>query len=158
MAPRPELEKQYMSSTAAKPAKKIPDPRPSASILLISPTNEILLLHRVRTSSSFPSAHVFPGGNLSPSQDGVIPGPEDKDRHEDGEAYRMGAIRECFEESGILLARKRIGGGLLEVDETVREKGRKDIHAGKVKFGDWVNEQGGLVDTGWFTSSHHKIS
>ncbi|CZT03024.1 related to NUDIX family hydrolase [Rhynchosporium agropyri] len=141
--PRPELEKQYMST---KPVQKVAEPRPSASILLISPKNEILLLHRVRTSSSFPSAHVFPGGNLSASQDGDIPAADDAERHVDGRAYRVGAIRECFEESGILLARKRDGEGLLEVEEESRENGRKDVHANKVGFEDWVKEQGGVLD------------
>ncbi|KAL2063623.1 hypothetical protein VTL71DRAFT_5428, partial [Oculimacula yallundae] len=157
--PRPELEKQYMST---KPAKKVAEPRPSASILLISPTNEILLLHRVRTSSSFPSAHVFPGGNLSASQDGEIPAPEDGGRHVDGRAYRVGAIRECFEESGILLARRKDGGGeLLEVEEEVREKGRKDVHAGKVGFEELVEGWGGVLDvdslypfTRWITPTN----
>jgi 8-oxo-dGTP pyrophosphatase MutT (NUDIX family) len=164
--PRPALEKQYMSS-GTEPAKQVAEPRPSSSfvslpplphlqhqltsprILLISPHNEILLLHRVRTSSSFPSAHVFPGGNLSASQDGHIPAPGSKERHIDGPAYRVGAIRECFEESGILLAKRGDGSGkLLEVPEEVREKGRKDVHSGKVKFLEWVREQGGVVDTG----------
>jgi hypothetical protein len=116
---------------------------------LISPSNEILLLHRVRTSSSFPSAHVFPGGNLSASQDGDIPSVSDPRRHVDGPAYRLGAVRECFEESGILLARRNDGSGaILEVAEDIREQARKDIHAGKIKFVDWVNSQGGIVDTG----------
>ncbi|KAE8450661.1 hypothetical protein EG329_006005 [Mollisiaceae sp. DMI_Dod_QoI] len=119
-----------------------------AIVLLISPSNEILLLHRVQTSSSFASAHVFPGGNLSASQDGEIPSPADSTRHIDGPAYRMGAIRECFEESGILLVKRNDGSGdLLEVEESIREQGRKDIHAGKVKFGDWVKKMGGVVDT-----------
>jgi 8-oxo-dGTP pyrophosphatase MutT (NUDIX family) len=164
MAP-PTLEKQYMSS-GNKPKKTVADPRPSAryvhiifastftnvplpSILLISPSNQILLLHRVRTSSSFPSAHVFPGGNLSASQDGDIPPAEDPKRHIDGPEYRLGAIRECFEESGILLATKNDGSGaILEVPEDVREKGRKEIHSGKVRFGDWVKSQSGVVDSG----------
>jgi hypothetical protein len=106
-------------------------------------------LHRVRTSSSFPSAHVFPGGNLSASQDGDIPSPSDPRRHVDGPAYRLGAIRECFEESGILLAKRNDGSGaILEVAEDVREQARKDIYAGKLKFADWVKSQGGIVDTG----------
>lgn len=106
-------------------------------------------MHRVRTSSSFPSAHVFPGGNLSASQDGDIPSPSDPRRHVDGPAYRLGAIRECFEESGILLAKRNDGSGaILEVAEDVREQARKDIYAGKLKFADWVKSQGGIVDTG----------
>jgi hypothetical protein len=61
----------------------------------------------------------------------------------------MGAIRECFEESGILLARKSSdSSSLLEVEETEREKARKEIHAGRLKFGEWVKEMGGVVDTG----------
>ncbi|KAH7319436.1 hypothetical protein BKA65DRAFT_556855 [Rhexocercosporidium sp. MPI-PUGE-AT-0058] len=157
-SPRPELEKQYMST---KPAKKVAEPRPSASILLLSPTNEILLLHRVRTSSSFPSAHVFPGGNLSASQDGDIPGPNDANRHVDGRSYRVGAIRECFEESGILLARRKVGEGLLEVGEGERERARKEIHAGRERFEEWVESVGGIVDiealhpfTRWITPTN----
>lgn len=92
---------------------------------------------------------MFPGGNLSASQDGDIPGTDHPKRHEDGYAYRLGAIRECFEESGILLAKKNDGSGaLLEVEEAEREKARKEIHAGKLRFPDWVKSQGGIVDTG----------
>ncbi|KAG9249271.1 hypothetical protein BJ878DRAFT_531298 [Calycina marina] len=146
MAP-PALQKQYMSS-GTKPKKEVGVPRPSSSILLISPANQILLLHRVRTSSSFPSAHVFPGGNLSASQDGEIATADDPRRHIDGPAYRIGAIRECFEESGILLAKKNDGSdSLLDIPEVVRERGRKDIHEGKIKFLDWVMSQGGVLDT-----------
>lgn len=77
-----------------------------------------------------------------------MPGPEDGDRHVDGRAYRVGAIRECFEESGILLARRKGGEGLLEVGEEVRERGRKDVHAGLVRFEEWVEGVGGVVDIG----------
>ncbi|RDL32953.1 Uncharacterized protein BP5553_08392 [Venustampulla echinocandica] len=150
-SPRPELEKQYMSSKPS-PKKQSPEPRPSSRhvhILLISPTNEILLLRRVQNSSSFASAHVFPGGNLSSSQDGEIPLPDDKQRHVDGPAYRLGAIRECFEESGLLLVKKKgdQSGDLLEVDAETRDKARKAIHAGKLKFAEWVESIGGVVDS-----------
>ncbi|KAG9232945.1 hypothetical protein BJ875DRAFT_485603 [Amylocarpus encephaloides] len=148
MAPsKTDLEKQYMST---KPVEKKPVavPRPSSSILLISPTNEILLLSRVNTSSSFASAHVFPGGNLDPTQDGDLPAVDDPLRHFDGPTYRLGAVRECFEESGILLARKKgdKSGELLQVDENEREKARKEIHGGKIRFEDWVERVGGEID------------
>ncbi|RDW76051.1 hypothetical protein BP5796_06872 [Coleophoma crateriformis] len=150
MAPsaQAELKKQYVSSDKA-PTKKPMEPRPSASILLISPINQILLLHRVRRKSdAFAAAHVFPGGNLSASQDGDIPAPDHPQRHVDGPAYRLGAIRECFEESGILLAKKNDGSGsLLEVPETEKNRARKEIHSGKLKFVDWVKTQGGVVDS-----------
>ena len=102
----------------------------------------------MQTSSAFPSAHVFPGGNLSPEQDGEVPDPHDPKAHEDSEVYRIGAIRECFEESGILLAKSNEGDRLLHVDDAVRENGRKAVHENKVQFLDWVEERGGYLDTG----------
>ncbi|KAK7528637.1 uncharacterized protein IWZ02DRAFT_17691 [Phyllosticta citriasiana] len=144
--PRSSKSKQ---STTTKPPRKPPSPpRPSASILLVSPTNEVLLLHRVQTSSSFPSAHVFPGGNCSATNDGEIPGVDDEARHRDGDVYRWAAIRETFEESGLLLARKRGQEGLLRVSEEEREKARKDIHSGTRRFKDVLAEWDAEADLG----------
>ena len=120
----------------------------SRSILLISATNEILLLRRVQTSTSFASAHVFPGGHLSP-QDGDIFPPADVRRHEDSEAYRMAAIRECFEESGILLARNRKHPEeLLSLSDEEKENGRHEIHREKMDFRTWVQQRNGIPDIG----------
>ncbi|KAF2669090.1 hypothetical protein BT63DRAFT_424800 [Microthyrium microscopicum] len=145
--PRRTTTSRTMSIYTA-PKKRTPaQPRPSASVLLISPTNQILLLHRVRTSTSFASAHVFPGGNVSEAHDGRVPEPDHKERHVDSEVYRMAAIRETFEESGILLAHDK-EGKLLGVGEKEREAGRKEIHSGKVTFPEWLKKQGGVPDTG----------
>lgn len=124
----------------------------SSSVLLISPENHILLLRRVQTSSSFASAHVFPGGNISPFHDGDPPAPEDASRHHDSEVYRMAAVRETFEESGILLARTK-DGRLLEVDEEERVKVRKLVHGDKIKFEDWLEEKDARADLGKFLST-----
>jgi 8-oxo-dGTP pyrophosphatase MutT (NUDIX family) len=99
----------------------------------------------VKTSTSFPSAHVFPGGNVSEKHDGRAPGPQEPGRHIDGPAYRIAAIRETFEESGILCAYTD-SGRLVEVSEEEREEGRKLIHAGKVPFLDWLSQKGGKPD------------
>ncbi|KAJ5337647.1 Cystathionine beta-synthase core [Penicillium brevicompactum] len=88
------------------------------AVLLVSSKNELLLLHRVKTSTSFASAHVFPGGNLS-AQDGPCPPPEDLSRHEDSPSYRRAAIRELFEESGILLAKDRDSGKMIAPDQLI---------------------------------------
>ena len=109
-------------------------------MVLISPKNEVLLLHRVKTSTSFASAHVFPGGNLS-KQDGLCPPPEDLSRHNDGPWYRHAAIRELFEESGILLAKDHNSGKMLAVSEEQREAGRRAIHQHTITFTDWLKEQ-----------------
>jgi 8-oxo-dGTP pyrophosphatase MutT (NUDIX family) len=119
------------------------------SVLLISPTNQILLLHRVRTSSSFASAHVFPGGALSPEHDGPIPAVEDPGRHQDGPAYRMAAIRETFEECGILLATSKKTGKLVsssDIEDEEREQGRRDVHGGKIAFGELLERWGVEAD------------
>jgi 8-oxo-dGTP pyrophosphatase MutT (NUDIX family) len=131
-----------------KDAKKKPldVPRPSASVLLISPQNQVLLLQRVKQSSSFPSAHVFPGGNVSTFHDGASPEPSSPQRHEDSEIYRLAAIRETFEESGILLARNNGFGRLIEVPEAEREAGRKAVHANEISFTKWLAQKGGRAD------------
>ncbi|KAF2792824.1 hypothetical protein K505DRAFT_325879 [Melanomma pulvis-pyrius CBS 109.77] len=130
------------------PPKVPPVATPSSSVLLISPTNQILFLHRVRTSSSFASAHVFPGGALSTTHDGAIPPPDSPLRHTDGPAYRLAAIRETFEESGILLAVNPQTGKLFtEISDEEREQGRRDVHSGKVLFGKLLEKWGVRADT-----------
>ncbi|KAF2093599.1 hypothetical protein NA57DRAFT_81101 [Rhizodiscina lignyota] len=139
--------KDHKPDPALASGKKKPMvPRPSSSVLLISPTNQVLLLHRVQTSTSFASAHVFPGGNVSEFHDGRVPNPNEPGRHEDGPAYRNAAIRETFEESGILLARNNGFGRLIEVPEDEREEGRKMIHNSKISFPRWLAQKGGRPD------------
>ena len=130
-------------TTSSKPTKAAPPPSPSASTIVISQSNKILLLHRIKTSSSFPSAHVFPGGNLEAS-DGPLPSEvKDPKRHVDSIAYRTGAIRELFEESGVLLARESSAPDqpLLSLDQETRLAGRNDVHGGKLSFRDWLKKQ-----------------
>ena len=92
---------------------------------------------------------MFPGGNLSADQDGEIPDVKSTNRHEDSRVYRLGAIRECFEESGILLAKQsRNPELLLEVNDEERDRARHEIHENKLKFQEWVQKKGGVPDVG----------
>lgn len=133
-------------------------------MLVISPTNQILLLHRVRRGNdAFTAAHVFPGGNVDPFHDGTVPAPDDTQRHEDGPCYRLCAIRETFEESGILLAKNNGFGRLIEVDAAGRDEGRKLVHGKQVPFEKWLAGKGGRVDveglipfTRWVTPTNVK--
>lgn len=122
-------------------------------------------------SSAFASAHVFPGGHVD-AQDGDLPDEGQPGRHEDGHAYRVAGVRECFEESGILLARPAAaslrsvdgaaereeegekvehgGGGdppLLRLTEEERQRGRTGVHDGTIAFEAWVRDRGGELDT-----------
>jgi recombination protein RecT len=71
-------------------------PRPSATVLLIRGRRpwELLLVHRPGGADFAPGAYVFPGGTVH----------EDDRRSED--EIRGAAVRELFEEAGILLARR----------------------------------------------------
>lgn len=122
------------------------------SILLFNSKNELLLLHRVKTSSAFPSAHVFPGGTLSDYHE-TVPPLGSGERHYDGPAYRLAAIRETFEESGILLARQKGSkdGPLIHLSAGAIDAARKAIHGDKVRFTDWLDQIGGEPDVGGFS-------
>ncbi|PHH67352.1 hypothetical protein CDD81_118 [Ophiocordyceps australis] len=140
--------KQSRPASTSSAKREVPDARPSASIMVISARNEVLLLHRVGSSTSFASAHVFPGGNLDSFHEGAnVPGPESPERHRDGPAYRLGAIRECFEETGILLALNSADGRLVNLSSDTRDEARRNIHQNKVVFGDWVASLGAVPDT-----------
>jgi len=73
--------------------------------------------------------HVFPGGNLDSTQDAS---------HEDA------AIRETFEETGILLADSSSSGRRMHMDDQLLDEARKLIHSGKLSFPEFL-QQNGLV-------------
>jgi 8-oxo-dGTP pyrophosphatase MutT (NUDIX family) len=72
-------------------------PRPSATVLLIRGRKpwELLLMRRPGGADFAPGAYVFPGGTVHP---------EDS---ESGDEIAMAAVRELFEEVGILVARSQ---------------------------------------------------
>jgi len=87
-------------------------PRPAATLILLREGLEVLMLQRVQSAAFLGGAYVFPGGSLDPqdgSSDRVIGLSEAQaierlNVSSGGIAYYVAAIRECFEEAGILLA------------------------------------------------------
>jgi 8-oxo-dGTP pyrophosphatase MutT (NUDIX family) len=60
----------------------------------------------------------------------------------------MAAIRETFEECGILLAKSKKTGRLFtEISDAERERGRRAVHAGTVNFSDLLAQWGAEADT-----------
>lgn len=88
--------------------------RPAATVVLVregETSPEVLLLRRHRASGFVPGAYVFPGGRVDPADGNLalhervlgLPSPEPPF------PYWMAAVREVFEETGVLLARTNEG-------------------------------------------------
>jgi 8-oxo-dGTP pyrophosphatase MutT (NUDIX family) len=100
-------------------------PRPSATVLLVRGRSpwELLLVHRPGGADFFANAYVFPGGTAHADDMGY------------SDEIRMAAVRELFEEVGILLARR--GGTFAREKEC--EKVRSIVAGGKT-FGEALRE------------------
>lgn len=117
-------------------------PLPAATIALVRDGAgglEVLLLQRSFSSGFMPGVHVFPGGGLDPTDE--LPeayersaGPADAEASKrlgierGGLSYWIAAIRESFEEAGILLA-YAAGGGIVNLDGEAAERYRAHRHA-----------------------------
>lgn len=77
-----------------------------------------------------------------------MPPVSDVRRHEDSPAYRIAAIRECFEESGLLLAKRASDPSqLVSLTKQERDEGRKAVHSEGITFHAWLQQKGGVPDT-----------
>jgi glyoxylase-like metal-dependent hydrolase (beta-lactamase superfamily II)/8-oxo-dGTP pyrophosphatase MutT (NUDIX family) len=92
-------------------------PRPAATLILLRGGLEVLMLQRTQSAAFLGGAYVFPGGSLDPEDDSAdrVVGLTEAQANErlklasGGIAYYVAAIRECFEEAGILLVLDRKG-------------------------------------------------
>jgi glyoxylase-like metal-dependent hydrolase (beta-lactamase superfamily II)/8-oxo-dGTP pyrophosphatase MutT (NUDIX family) len=92
-------------------------PRPAATLILLREGMEVLMLQRTQNAAFLGGAYVFPGGSLDPQDADLcrVVGLTEAQANERLQlpsgaiAYYVAAIRECFEEAGILLARDRNG-------------------------------------------------
>lgn len=85
---------------------------------------------------------------------------EDLKRHDDAPWYRRAALRELFEESGILLAKDEASGKMLTVPEGERERGRRAIHQQEVTYAQWLQGQNAAAvpDIGWLRAISFSFS
>lgn len=97
-------------------------PAPSASLILLrdgAAGPEVLLLARPAAARAFAGVLVFPGGKLAtddhdPAMIGLCHGAEPLG--DDERIHRIAAVRETFEECGVLLARSGDGDALIGGD------------------------------------------
>jgi recombination protein RecT len=112
--PEGQLPPGFMDSVLDEPARPAV-PRPAATIVLLrdgAAGAEALLMRRHRRSGFVPGAWVFPGGRVDAADSGPalherireLPSPPVPES-----AYWSAALRELFEETGVLLARTADG-------------------------------------------------
>ncbi|SDX00820.1 NUDIX domain-containing protein [Albimonas donghaensis] len=121
--------------------------RMAATIMLLreTPSLEVLMVRRNQMIDFFSGAMVFPGGKLT--EEDASPAWADHalgwhDVPEDERAPRIAAVRETFEETGMLLAE---GGRSGTAEE------RHAVEHGEIPFLDYVREKGVTPDLGGLT-------
>jgi len=129
--------------------------RPAATVLLLRDGSlgpEAFLLQRTKRAAFLAGAHVFPGGALDKADQDLrvlrrVAGLNDAEASErlglpsGGLAYWVAAVRECFEEAGILLAEGE-DGRALDAERAARlAQYRGALHAGKLAFAEFLERE-----------------
>lgn len=125
-------------------------PRDAATIALVRPgpgSPETYLLRRQTTMAFAPGMYVFPGGGLQESDREVVGwvGPSSSqwaDRlgcdPDTARALVVAAVRETFEESGILFAGPDADTVVADTSSPDLQEARLDLDAGALSFGDFL--------------------
>ena len=124
---------------------EVPSARPSSTVVLIRETDAApeLLMMRRHERASFGGAYAFPGGVLEPADHAVADWCDDVTEEaaaqmlgdEDGLAYFSAAIRELFEESGVLLA-------TMDAPNLDLDAARDALNAGELDWARFVADNG----------------
>lgn len=134
-------------------------PRDAATVMLVrdGPAGmEVFLLRRNLASDFVGGAYVFPGGAVDPADreadlESVCEGRDDAEASEllgvesGGLAYWVAAIRECFEEAGVLLAYRAPAELVSLADPAVAERfggHRAAVDAGERRLAEVCREEG----------------
>jgi 8-oxo-dGTP pyrophosphatase MutT (NUDIX family) len=116
--------------------------RPASTVVVLRDTPagpEVFLVRRNFTIAFMAGANVFPGGRVDAADADCDPAwcdlPDEGSpaREAPSLSYRIAALRELFEEAGVLLARNRDGELVAIDDDEVRarfDRYRDEIHAG----------------------------
>lgn len=133
-------------------------PRPAASLVLLrdgSAGPEVLLLRRALNSRFMPGAYVFPGGAVdagdatpeifsSCSQLDDAAASKRLNVERGGLAFFVAAIRECFEESGVLFAQDEHGRSVHSAPGSAAglHEARLAMIEGRLRFGEFCAARG----------------
>jgi len=123
-----------------------PTPRPASTVLLLRDSHraereiEVFMMVRHYQIEFVSGALVFPGGSVDANDREIITHPELYSGNEGFDpqslSFRIGGIRETFEESGILLARQRGSKELIDAKRAgeIEQKYRTALCENKVTF------------------------
>jgi 8-oxo-dGTP pyrophosphatase MutT (NUDIX family) len=126
------------------------EPRDAATVLLIrdAPDLEVFMLRRNLRSVFAAGAYVFPGGAVDPDDsDDALDAGRDAGGAETAipARFRVAAIREAFEEAGVLLARDAATGTPVDVGSLTAA--RQALARGERSFSEIVSDLGVVLDT-----------
>ena len=127
---------------------KTPAPAvPSATIMMLRKEEaglEVFMVVRHHQIDFASGALVFPGGKADPQDfdTDLIPHLDGADQDANMRAIQVSAIREAFEECGILLARAEGEEGLIDAERLLTLEGyRTTLHSGEVSLKDFVEKE-----------------
>ncbi len=121
------------------------EPRLAATVLLLRPPLRVYLIRRARTMVFAADMYAFPGGSVDP---------RDADVEWVAPAHRLGlpdararavacaAVREVFEETGVLLAGRSPADVLADVSTDDWEQARRAVEAREVGFAELLRTRG----------------
>jgi glyoxylase-like metal-dependent hydrolase (beta-lactamase superfamily II)/8-oxo-dGTP pyrophosphatase MutT (NUDIX family) len=130
-------------------------PRPAATLLLLRDGSlgpEAFMLQRTQSAAFLAGAHVFPGGAVDKADRDLrvlrrVAGITDADasrrlgQDAGGLAYWVAAMRECFEETGILIAEGEDGLPLEGARAAALARYRSALQAGKLAFAEFLENE-----------------
>jgi 8-oxo-dGTP pyrophosphatase MutT (NUDIX family) len=128
--------------------------RPASTILLLrdgASAVEVFMMVRHYQIEFASGALVFPGGSVDPGDQDIVGRPELYDNRAGLDAatlqFRIAAIRETFEESGILLTRPRGAGDLVTASRAseISELHREKLCDGKTSFAQVLIDSGQVL-------------
>lgn len=150
-------------------------PRPAATLILVRDADsgvEVFMIRRTQSAVFMGGAHVFPGGGVDAADAaeelaGYCEGLDDAEAsrllgiERGGLAYWAAAVRECFEEAGLLLASDS-GGEYVDLNQAQRlqvfAQWRESVRAGRASLADLCREQGLRLTAGRLAYYSHWIT
>lgn len=150
-------------------------PRPAATLSILRESAqgfEVLMMQRSMKADFMPGAYVFPGGGIEredsdPELFALCSGLDDEAAsrllrvERGGLCYWVGAIRECFEEAGLLLCYDR-SGALVNLDRPELEQRyveyRAALNQGKLSFLEFLRREELRLATDRLTYFSHWIT